>query len=280
MMPVTPSVSSGGAMAGLSKQQVGANGLAGEVERLREQLGREQAETNAVVDQYTSKIDRLIGENHQMQVSLQRLDNKELTQTPEMMSLKSTVLDNTAAIEKVMLEFQQQQQATVARIKSLTGAMLTSCATAPAETGGCVYARAPDVVVSSTSLDGLTNAGGNIARGFDGLRPGGHIGRVHDGLTSGGNVGANISRIASEGTPPESEAQKWLRSVKANLEHFGDVEVFSDSSPYDCECCMETILTHYRVRPRRCSHIFHVECLLQLWSEGTCPVCGVSFAPE
>eukprot|EP00928_Gymnodinium_smaydae_P068946 TRINITY_DN52261_c0_g1_i1.p2 TRINITY_DN52261_c0_g1~~TRINITY_DN52261_c0_g1_i1.p2 ORF type:complete len:148 (+),score=11.78 TRINITY_DN52261_c0_g1_i1:213-656(+) len=38
--------------------------------------------------------------------------------------------------------------------------------------------------------------------------------------------------------------------------------------------------TEYRIRPRKCRHVFHIECLLQWWTEGTCPVCSVSFAPS
>jgi hypothetical protein len=38
--------------------------------------------------------------------------------------------------------------------------------------------------------------------------------------------------------------------------------------------------TDYRIRPKKCRHVFHIECMLQWWTEGTCPVCGVSFAPD
>jgi hypothetical protein len=38
--------------------------------------------------------------------------------------------------------------------------------------------------------------------------------------------------------------------------------------------------TEYRIRPKKCRHVFHIECMLQWWTEGTCPVCGVSFAPD
>jgi len=68
--------------------------------------------------------------------------------------------------------------------------------------------------------------------------------------------------------------------MKANLEEFGDVEVFLSETPQECMSCCQEIATAYRVRPRRCDHVFHVECLLQWWTEGTCPVCRVSFAPE
>merc|ERR1712151_373924 len=78
----------------------------------------------------------------------------------------------------------------------------------------------------------------------------------------------------------DAEGQRWFRSVKANLEHFGGVEVFMDASVRDCACCLEPLNTVYRIRPQKCRHVFHVECLLQWWSEGTCPVCSVSFAPQ
>merc|ERR1712232_1392999 len=84
----------------------------------------------------------------------------------------------------------------------------------------------------------------------------------------------------SPGGPPDADARRWFQSVKANLEHFGDVEVFIDGSTRECACCCEQMNTAYRIRPRKCRHVYHIECLLQWWTEGTCPVCSVSFAPE
>ncbi|CAE7559128.1 unnamed protein product, partial [Symbiodinium pilosum] len=72
----------------------------------------------------------------------------------------------------------------------------------------------------------------------------------------------------------------WFQAMKANLEEFGDVEVFLDQQPQECMSCCQPIEAAYRARPRKCNHVFHVECLLHCWSEGVCPVCGVSFAPE
>merc|ERR1719478_1634028 len=45
-------------------------------------------------------------------------------------------------------------------------------------------------------------------------------------------------------------------------------------------CCNQPIASNYRVRPRKCNHVFHIECLLHWWTEGTCPVCHASFAPD
>lgn len=102
-------------------------------------------------------------------------------------------------------------------------------------------------------------------------------GSRRDGLVarsaSPGGDGAR-SMAGDEGT------KKWFQTMKANLEEFGEVEVFMDDAPRECLCCNQEISTSYRVRPRRCGHIFHVECLLRWWSEGTCPVCHASFAPE
>mmetsp|Transcript_20942 Transcript_20942/g.59211 ORF Transcript_20942/g.59211 Transcript_20942/m.59211 type:complete len:135 (-) Transcript_20942:61-465(-) len=102
-------------------------------------------------------------------------------------------------------------------------------------------------------------------------------------VSSGRRAAAEAASVRSRpgaAAAPTEEWREWFRSVKENLEQFGDVDVFVDASAQDCACCMEPMKAPYRVRPRRCSHVFHVECLLQSWTEGTCPVCGASFAPE
>jgi len=78
----------------------------------------------------------------------------------------------------------------------------------------------------------------------------------------------------------DGQGSRWFKQMQANLEQFGDVEVFSEEKPQECMCCNQQIMSNYRVRPRKCNHVFHIECLLHWWSEGTCPVCHVSFAPE
>ena len=34
----------------------------------------------------------------------------------------------------------------------------------------------------------------------------------------------------------------------------------------------QMMVSPYRIKPRKCPHVFHIECLLQWWTEGTCPV--------
>lgn len=97
----------------------------------------------------------------------------------------------------------------------------------------------------------------------------------------GGEAAAAAARPRSPSPDSEKvETEKWFQAMKANLEQFGDVEVFMHDAPEDCQCCLEHITTAYRVRPRKCGHIFHIECLLRCWTEGSCPVCHASFAPE
>mmetsp|Transcript_17021 Transcript_17021/g.31916 ORF Transcript_17021/g.31916 Transcript_17021/m.31916 type:complete len:487 (-) Transcript_17021:124-1584(-) len=88
------------------------------------------------------------------------------------------------------------------------------------------------------------------------------------------------SRSPSPSVIGDDGQRRWFQAMKANLEQFGAVEVFADEGSQECMCCNQLISTPYRVRPRKCSHVFHVECLLHWWSEGTCPVCHASFAPE
>jgi len=78
----------------------------------------------------------------------------------------------------------------------------------------------------------------------------------------------------------EGAYNSWFLSMKQNLEHFGDVEVFVEEAPRECNACFETMVSPYRIKPRKCSHVFHIECLLQWWTEGSCPVCRTSFAPD
>jgi len=83
--------------------------------------------------------------------------------------------------------------------------------------------------------------------------------------------------------PPANEEEgqrRWFKQMQQNLEQFGDVQVFVEENQQECMCCNQLIASNYRVRPRKCSHVFHIECLLHWWTEGTCPVCHASFAPE
>ena len=83
------------------------------------------------------------------------------------------------------------------------------------------------------------------------------------------------SQYASLG-PLDEETQQAL---KRRLQSLGDVVVFS-SEKFDACCASGHSIPPgaIRVRPRRCDHVFLVECLMPYWVEGLCPVCRCSFA--
>lgn len=124
-------------------------------------------------------------------------------------------------------------------------------------------------VSPSASLSGIVSLGGNCGGYLQSSAP--------SLLGAGRNMRMTGTGCHGGGS---GEARDWFWAMKANLEEFGDVEVFLSEAPQECMSCCQEIAMAYRVRPRRCDHVFHVECLLQWWTEGTCPVCRVSFAPE
>jgi len=278
----------------MASQRRGTSGLVNEVTRLRDQLGREQAETAKLVEQYTAQINGLVKENCQLQGKLLNIHENESSRGVDTSAVKRDVLEKNAAIEALMRELQQQQQATVEKIKSLAGAMLASCTSRPQEaTPALPAARMPSAgAAPDSAADGRAwqHEGASPlpakAASLEGGRP---WQREGASPTPGKAISLDGSPCMASGTTPagamndhmlDAEGQRWFRSVKANLEHFGGVEVFMDGSVRDCACCLEPLNTVYRIRPKKCRHVFHVECLLQWWSEGNCPVCNVSFAPS
>merc|ERR1719346_521602 len=73
--------------------------------------------------------------------------------------------------------------------------------------------------------------------------------------------------------PPAEEA------LKRRLQSLGDVVVYT-SDKFEACCASGRAIPpgSLRVRPRRCDHVFLVECIMPHWAEGLCPVCRCSFA--
>lgn len=270
-------------------------GLASEVLRLREELSCERAETDAAAQQFTRKIEALTSENRRLQEHLVGAHARESLQDSEAMVVKREVLEKTAAIEQAMRELQAQQQVAVGRVKGLVNVMLATCAGQQDEAG-----RAGPGLAEASGHAALGAAAGPLSGGF-GTRPtrssaasvasgragGGRAGEAHLRRPAvqvvpgpAGGLAVRQPERAGEGSPDSAETQMWFQSVKSNLERYGSVEVFVDSTVMDCACCLENLASVYRIRPRQCGHVFHIECLLQSWTEGSCPVCGASFAPQ
>lgn len=74
----------------------------------------------------------------------------------------------------------------------------------------------------------------------------------------------------------DPETQQLL---KKRLQSLGDVVVHA-SDKFEACCASGRVIPPgaLRVRPRRCDHVFLVECLMPYWAEGLCPVCRCSFA--
>lgn len=283
----------------LERQRGEAGGLTAEVQALRERLDRERIETSAVAEQYTRRAETLTQENKRLEMKLMRTQLRESAKDSEASEVKREVLDKTAQIEKALRELQQHQQATLAKVKSLATSMLTACSAPPPREG-----RTGSSV--SSVAGARVEVGGELLSVLGGRLPGEGFGSslgLGNGRLGGSGASAGSKRAAAlaavsevrpasagaspergRGAPPgqgsDADAQRWFQSVKANLEHFGDVDVFTDGSSRECACCCEQMNTDYRIRPRKCLHVFHIECMLQWWTEGTCPVCGVNFAPE
>mmetsp|Transcript_33235 Transcript_33235/g.105219 ORF Transcript_33235/g.105219 Transcript_33235/m.105219 type:complete len:334 (-) Transcript_33235:29-1030(-) len=260
-----------------------AGGLADEIARLREQLARERSETIGSVEEYSRRIAALQQDNESLQAGILHAQERKSAKGTEALAVEREMLEKTAAIEKVMRELEQRQQATLDRISCVANEMLKSCAVLPADAVGGPVLRRSQVDAPGGML------AGSIYGHSDPSVADVHGREERESIVSVTSKKVSASHIdLAAGVAPagvvagqvlDKDEQEWFRKVKENLEHFGGVEVFIDASTRDCACCLEPMNTLCRIRPQKCRHVFHIECLLQWWTEGTCPVCSVSFAP-
>lgn len=257
-----------------------AQAISREIENLRERLAHERAETAAALEGQQRDISSLEKENLRLQGRLDATRVRDSAKESEASGLKKEVEEKTQAIERGIREMQQQQQVALSRIKDLANSMLTSCAASPGDVSGLAN-RSTFGSGGSGSRGGPGSHGGpgSVVSAASKRRVGAEV-SVDAAGRSGGRPPQHRGLAAAAAAGSQDDGQAWFQSVRENLQQFGDVDVFIDSSARDCACCLELMSTPYRIRPRKCSHVFHVECLLQSWTEGTCPVCGVSFAPD
>jgi len=184
------------------------------------------------------------------------------------MTSSEAQMDQFDALFSKSLQLQQQQQNALARVKELANGMLASCSTTPVDEVRGLAARSSH---AGTSVRGGRSSSVASAASRRGGSADCHV-ATQPALLATGRSNTSLDQ--------QQQQQLWFQSVKDNLEQFGHVDVFVEHAAMDCACCLEAMNTPFRVRPKKCSHVFHIECLLQSWTEGTCPVCGVSFAPE
>lgn len=305
--------------------------LAAEVQYLRNELEKEQAETEKAVQHFKERIEHEKREGTRMQMVMMKAQLGGSSMDDEAAIVKRDVVDKTNEILEAMQEIREQQQQAFKQVKSLSYAMLKACSQptpgATSSTAGPVSSTGSDIGRGHVFISGTrsparspprsppSSVAGNLEHGRHGHLSPGRLspprgpsppGSLVGGRQRPGSEAGGRQRSPSLKTVPESEGgrrirnqaqrspspsvapsqlsedgqRRWFTQMQANLEQFGDVEVFTQEAEQECMCCNQQIASPFRVRPRKCYHVFHIECLLHWWSEGTCPVCHVSFAPD
>lgn len=224
------------------------DGLTAEVQHLREQIMREQEKRKERVSELARQLEALERDNKQLNMKLMKVQMQDSAKLSDVTTVKKEVVTKTMELEKMMRDFQQtHQQALFAKVKTITGAMLTAC-------------QKPDLssqIRTPVPTDDM-------------LMP-----SEVQGLVTGG-AAADGTADAQGGSFMDPETQQAL---KRRLQSLGDVVVFT-SDNFEACCASGRAIPPgaLRIRPRRCDHVFLVECLLPYWAEGLCPVCRTSFA--
>lgn len=233
-----------------------ATELAREVETLRGLIEEEKTRRKEKVADLARQLETLERDNKQLQMRLMKVQMQDSAKLTDVTTVKKEVVAKTMELEKLLREFQQtHQEKLFTRVRSVTGAMLSVC-------------QKPDVSLqistpAASAEDLLPVAPLAITGPSGGPGPG----------SSAGPAGAEDP---PSGTFLDPETQEAL---KRRLQSLGDVVVYT-SNNFEACCASGRIITPgaLRVRPRRCDHVFLIECLMPYWAEGLCPVCRSSFA--
>lgn len=247
-----------------------------EVRQLQIELEKERAETAAAMRHYQERLEKAKREATRLEIQLAKAQIQGSDgHGSEAKLVKLKVEEKTNAILQAMQEMREHQQKCFQQVKSLASVMLQACSH---PTPGATPLAGSDAGRASSSM---VNGNGSVPLPQPSSAPSVISSATRARLFHSSSPAA-ASASASGPTRDDggTGTQAWFQAMKANLESFGDVEVFAEEAQQECMSCLQNIDAAYRVRPRKCSHIFHVECLLHWWTEGTCPVCGASFAPE
>lgn len=247
-----------------------------QVDRLHMDLEREQKSHSIALQSVQAKVARLEQENAQLAQELARVRQRETAREAEAMTLRREVVDKAAELDRVCRDATQQQAAAMAKLQSVAQAMQGQVQQ--------LEARANAAKQDALQDAQLLQPARAVERPDDLLQPMQPKSPLHGPAQGGDSPAALSPTLAPIPAPPaqggDSDTSQWFLSMKANLQQFGDVEVFVEDTQRECLLCKEVMVSPYRVKPRKCPHIFHIECLLQCWEDGTCPCCRVSFAPE
>lgn len=224
--------------------------LAREAQLLREQIAREQEKRKEKVAELARTLEGLERDNKHLNMKLMKVQMQDSAKLSDVTTVKKEVVTKTMELEKMMRDFQQtHQQVLFTKVKGITGAMLAVC-------------QKPDFSMEIPTPVPTTESLGNVM---------------------GGGAGEAFSSTApaAEGQSASYMDPETQQALKRRLQSLGDVVVFT-SDNFEACCASERSIPPgaLRIRPRRCDHVFLIECLLPYWAEGLCPVCRTSFAYE
>jgi len=238
------------------------NDLAREAQSLREQIRKEQEHRREKTAELAQQLEGLERDNKQLQMKLMKVQMQDSAKLNDVTTVKKEVVAKTMELEKMMREFQQtHQERLYSRVWTVTSAMLSVC-------------QKPDVSVNIQTPGPTTDSLALLAVPSSGTLPG-----TEEAPSPQSRAPATNGQAAdaiSGGALLDPETQQAL---KRRLQSLGDVVVYA-SDKFEACCASGRVIPpgSLRVRPRRCDHVFLVECLMPYWAEGLCPVCRCSFA--
>eukprot|EP00434_Breviolum_minutum_P002431 symbB.v1.2.002148.t1/scaffold116.1/size325063/5 len=215
---------------------------------LREQIQEEQRRRSSRVLDLQEQLRGIEGQNRQLQAQLSQAQLQNTSKVSDATALKREVVAKTMELEKLAREFQQSQSDLFSRVHSVSDSLLQmSRDLRVREVGEVQRLSSIPSAIPFPSQNGRHEAGNG-----EGASP----------------------QFASLRVDDET-----FEALKRRLQSLGDVVVFT-SDKFDACCASGHSIPPgaVRVRPRRCDHVFLVECLMPYWVEGLCPVCRCSFA--
>jgi len=223
--------------------------VAHEVQSLRRQILEERERRRNKMAESLNELQALQRENGLLQNKLLKQPTLGVAQTPEVVMVKREVVAKTMQLEKMMREFQKLHQETFfTRVCGIMNSMMASSSSnLPADpfTG---VASNPFVVASTSETPDVQANAGPV--------------------------------IPDPPTVPVMDAATQ-QALKQRLQALGDVVVYTSETFEACCASGRSIPPgSLRVRPRRCDHVFLIECIVPYWAEGLCPVCRCSFAHD
>lgn len=217
---------------------------------------------------------RVQGQNRQLRAQLSQAQLQNTSKVSDATALKREVVAKTMELEKLAREFQQSQSDLFSRVHSVSDGLLKM-------SRDNVQDQAQSQKFSTNGaraslLSASQNGNGRNEWNVSGQRAASASPKAGASIPSSQVVPSlpSLSQFASLSVDDDT-----LQALKRRLQSLGDVLVFT-SDKFDACCASGHSIPPgaVRVRPRRCDHVFLVECLMPYWVEGLCPVCRCSFA--